>query len=120
MSDHALAGRERALGGSVSPRSVVAAQARAAVLIAVAMRLEVVVAVPAIGTDITRIVRVNVPAAHGIGRKRREGARSGEGRPLIDVVVLRHPFDGVILQLRGGHPLKTPADMVIPIRIIAV
>src|SRR5437763_15182725 len=38
-----------------------------------------------------------------IGRKRREGAWAGKGRPLVDVIVLMHPLTGMVLLVRIGQ-----------------
>src|SRR6266478_1159886 len=58
---------------------------------------------------------IGIPTGYGcflIRRIRREVAGAGIGRSLIDVVILRAPNDGVILQLRIGQPLVDRAAAI--------
>src|SRR5216684_8214010 len=121
------------------PWSVIAAQRRVAVVIAVARgvtrhvavavavapRVERIVMAPVIGVDaraigagaaiiamVVRTTAIGVPTGHRallIGRIRRERARTGKGRPLVDVVILRRRFRDVVLRLRINQPLILPA-----------
>src|SRR5258708_2639859 len=120
------------------PWSVIAAQRRAAVVIAVARgvarhvaiavavapRVERIVMAPVIGVDpraidasaaiiamVVRTTAIGVPAGHRavlIVRIRRERARTGKGRPPVHVVILRRRFRDVVLRLRIGQPLILP------------
>src|SRR5665213_2475303 len=100
---HRAAVAQAALVGRVETR-------RIAVMVAVTIAVVgVTVMIAIVGVAIMMVVVAIAPAALPIDRIRRELARTGIGRPLIDIIILMHRFGAGIFAYRVGQPLIGPA-----------